>query len=149
MLKNPHLIRVFLFLPLFAILGLMTDKNCQQRWQRIRTCLARAFFVLQNMIRCNFPKWCKFKCLPLCSLGRAIRVRTNDNNNGRLSDLAKLALKAGFDWVHYKDRDYIHISVIPDGRLFYNFFIFLFKKLYKLVLSISTVLKRKAVKLCC
>lgn len=46
--------------------------------------------------------------------GRAIRVRTNDNNNGRLSDLAKLALKAGFDWVHYKDRDYIHISVIPD-----------------------------------
>lgn len=47
--------------------------------------------------------------------GRAFKVRLSRQQNERsLSDLAKRAIRAGFDWVHFQDRNSIHISVVPD-----------------------------------
>ena len=52
----------------------------------------------------------------LFALGRALDVQSTDQKNrNHLSDLAKLAITAGFDWVYYAERDYVHISVVPDG----------------------------------
>ena len=50
-------------------------------------------------------------------LGRALLVKVD---NFDLGLLAEYALNAGFDWVWYKSRNYLHISVIPDGM--YDFF---------------------------
>ena len=45
-------------------------------------------------------------------LGRALLVTVDNFDLGKL---AEYALNAGFDWVWYKTKDYLHISVIPDG----------------------------------
>jgi hypothetical protein len=34
-----------------------------------------------------------------------------------LSDLLRVAIEAGFDWVYYANQGYVRLSVIPDGKL--------------------------------
>ena len=34
-----------------------------------------------------------------------------------MSDLLRVAIEAGFDWVYYANQNYIRLSVIPDGKL--------------------------------
>ena len=51
------------------------------------------------------------------SSGRAFKVRLQSGQANRLSELMKTAITAGFDWVYYEDNSFIHISVVPDGRL--------------------------------
>ena len=51
--------------------------------------------------------------------GRAFEVRLQSGNSGYLNELMKLAITAGFDWVHYEATDHIHISVVPDGKCDY------------------------------
>ena len=33
-----------------------------------------------------------------------------------MSDLLKVAIEAGFDWVYYANEGYVRLSVIPDGE---------------------------------
>ena len=33
-----------------------------------------------------------------------------------MSELLKVAIEAGFDWVYYANHSYVRLSVIPDGR---------------------------------
>ena len=33
-----------------------------------------------------------------------------------ISDLLKVAIEAGFDWVFYASQTYVRLSVIPDGK---------------------------------
>jgi len=49
-------------------------------------------------------------------IGRAFEVRLQSSSN-RLSDLMKLAVTAGFDWVYFETSTHIHISVVPDGKI--------------------------------
>ena len=76
-------------------------------------------------------------------LGRALLVKVDNFN---LGVLAEYALNAGFDWVWYKSRNYLHISVIPDGM--YDFFIlpvhytlWKFSTLWKFILRIGYIFK--------
>ena len=53
-----------------------------------------------------------FNCYP----GRSLRLQLSDGDRSKLGSLGGLAIEAGFEWVHYANRDYIRASVIPDGK---------------------------------
>ena len=57
-----------------------------------------------------------FEIFLLFQIGRAFEVRLDSGNIGYLNQLMKLAITAGFDWVHYEADSHIHISVVPDGK---------------------------------